>query len=335
MYRLIMSKEWNKEILSMLKDAGAVELPHGGGHLKFRLPNGRMFSTAKSPSDTRGVMNDLATLRRELRQTHPEIAMRGRSLSKEKMATYAMAVVNKPGDAPVPLTTYASLLPPRTPFQAHVSEVGSWPIGGNELFQASSLAPIPGRVDFFDPKTFPPPIRIEDSEMSSMLDRARKALDETKQRLASFNEQIVHLKIEQDRDIEKQLKLEEFINRQEAVAREATELLDFGVIPPEPIYPITETPPKERRRSATRMPLEMVHDVIFPALQSTTNGSGFSVDEFRSGLTTRGYGFDRKVVANWLGNEVRRPGTTLVRVSNGHYGFKSQPQPTSEEAMNA
>lgn len=325
-----MSKEWNRQILEMLRDSGAVELPHGGGHHRFRLPNGHNFFTAKTPSDTRGVKNDLAILRRELRSTHPEIAMRGRSLSKEKMATYAMAVVNKPGDKPIPLEspTYAEITGTTKRYMATMVPIADFfpplpasPIQALERGDITELAMFPNAPI---PTHFIP-IRIEDKEMLSLLSRAHLALGEVKTRLASYNEQICYLKIQQDADIEKQLKLEEYINRQEAIAREAAELVDFGVIPPEPVaQPVVEES-KEKRKPGTRMPVGLVYNTIFPAFRSHFNGNGFSASELQSELETYGYGhFDRKTVANWLGNDVRRPETVLTRVDKGRYGFKKE-----------
>ena len=96
----------------MLKDSGSRMISQKG-HLKYELPNGKLFTCPKTPSDYRGVRNCLSALRRELRQTHPAIADRGRNLRKKttlsttigdllksKEAISAFSAI--PGSEPVP-----------------------------------------------------------------------------------------------------------------------------------------------------------------------------------------------------------------------------------------
>jgi uncharacterized membrane protein len=71
-----------RDIMSMLKDSGS-RMMSQKGHLKYELPNGKLFVCPKTPSDYRGVRNCLSALRRELRHTHPAIADRGRNIRKK------------------------------------------------------------------------------------------------------------------------------------------------------------------------------------------------------------------------------------------------------------
>jgi hypothetical protein len=71
------------------------------------------------------------------------------------------------------------------------------------------------------------------------------------------------------------------------------------------------------------MPAALINESIFPSFRQHFNGNGFMAGDLLSALRARGENsFDRKMVANWLGNEVRRPGTVLMRASVGHYTFK-------------
>lgn len=76
-----------KEIISMLEDAECKKLHDPNGHLRYRMPNGKVFYAASTPSDSRSYANALAFVRRELRVTHPDISNRGRNLPKNKRTT--------------------------------------------------------------------------------------------------------------------------------------------------------------------------------------------------------------------------------------------------------
>lgn len=73
-----------REIISMCEDAGAQRLSHGGGHIKYRLPNKKLFITGSTPSAPSSYDNAMATLRRELKDTNPELINRGRSFTLPK-----------------------------------------------------------------------------------------------------------------------------------------------------------------------------------------------------------------------------------------------------------
>jgi len=75
-----------RDVLAMLKDSGSTLLSNKN-HFKYQLPNGRIFTCAKTPSDYRGVKNCIARLRKELRPTHPAIADRGRNTRKRSILT--------------------------------------------------------------------------------------------------------------------------------------------------------------------------------------------------------------------------------------------------------
>lgn len=68
-------------IFEMLKASGSQQLFHRKNHPKFKLPNGKLFVMASTPSDSRGYDNALSLLRRELQTTHPVVAEMGRNLS--------------------------------------------------------------------------------------------------------------------------------------------------------------------------------------------------------------------------------------------------------------
>lgn len=155
--------------------------------------------------------------------------------------------------------------------------------------------------------------------MSSLLERARHALAANREKLTSINEEINQLRIDQQRELENQKKLEAFISAQEYLAGEAEELLGFGVIPPE-----AKPEPIVRRRKASpiHIPFNLVYNTIFPQFRERFNGHGFGPDELRERLKNEGHLFERKQVSNWLGNEVRRPETALIRMSKGRYGFR-------------
>ena len=170
--------------------------------------------------------------------------------------------------------------------------------------------------------------------MSSMLDRARTALDETHKRLAHYSEEINRFKILQNEDIEKQLKLEDYILKQEAIACDSAELLDFGIIPAEVIQTHSTRLTRlsgVKRGSGTRMPLDIVRNNIFPRFRSHFNGNGFSIADFAGALKMEGVDMDRKTVANWLSNNVRSLQPDLIHVGIGRYGFKSQEVVNGEE----
>lgn len=73
-----------RDVISMLEDSGAQKLYASNGHIKYKLPNGRLFISAGTPSDVRSYKNAIAFLRRELKLTHPEIAQRHKALPKNK-----------------------------------------------------------------------------------------------------------------------------------------------------------------------------------------------------------------------------------------------------------
>jgi len=75
-----------RDILAMLKDSGSRMITQRN-HYKYELPNGRLFTCPKTPSDYRGIKNCLTALRKELRQTHPAIADRGRNVKKARLTT--------------------------------------------------------------------------------------------------------------------------------------------------------------------------------------------------------------------------------------------------------
>jgi hypothetical protein len=78
-----------QELFNLLKQCGAERLPSGTGHNKYRLPNGKLFVYSKTPSAPSFYVNALATIRRELRSTHPDLARTwGRNdLPKNKRTT--------------------------------------------------------------------------------------------------------------------------------------------------------------------------------------------------------------------------------------------------------
>ena len=63
-----------EDVLEMLEQVGAARLPSGRDHLKYRLPNGNLFVTSHTPSSPLAYTKALAQLRRELRETHPNVA---------------------------------------------------------------------------------------------------------------------------------------------------------------------------------------------------------------------------------------------------------------------
>ena len=63
-----------QDVLAMLEQVGAQRVPSGRDHLKYRLPNGRLFVMSHTPSCRFAYTHALGELRRELRTTHPHIA---------------------------------------------------------------------------------------------------------------------------------------------------------------------------------------------------------------------------------------------------------------------
>jgi hypothetical protein len=74
-----------QELIELLEASGSVKQHDPNGHIRYKLPSGRILISAGTPSDVRGYSNALAFLRRELRSTHPELANNfKRSLPKNK-----------------------------------------------------------------------------------------------------------------------------------------------------------------------------------------------------------------------------------------------------------
>jgi hypothetical protein len=103
-----------RDILAMLKDSGSRKITERN-HYKYELPNGNIFVCPKTPSDYRGVRNCLNALRKELRETHPAIADRGRTIRKKAVLNTTIGDLLKakeggkvspfsaiPGSEPVP-----------------------------------------------------------------------------------------------------------------------------------------------------------------------------------------------------------------------------------------
>ena len=57
-----------KVLLDRLLASKGVELISHKKHRKYRLPNGMIFVASSSPSDKRGILNNLALLRRLLKK---------------------------------------------------------------------------------------------------------------------------------------------------------------------------------------------------------------------------------------------------------------------------
>jgi hypothetical protein len=77
-----------QELIELLEASGSVKQHDPNGHIRYKLPSGRILISAGTPSDVRGYSNALAFLRRELRSTHPGLANNfKRSLPKNKRHT--------------------------------------------------------------------------------------------------------------------------------------------------------------------------------------------------------------------------------------------------------
>jgi hypothetical protein len=62
-----------RDLINMLESCGCQRVFSGKNHIKYRLPSGKLFVTAGTPSDHRSYANAFAFACRELRSTHPEI----------------------------------------------------------------------------------------------------------------------------------------------------------------------------------------------------------------------------------------------------------------------
>lgn len=399
------------DVRQLLKDSGSI-LISSNSHLKFKLPNGRLFVIPKTGSDYRGCNNALAILRKELRVTHPNLASRGWSLPKYKRPGYAntiaeqlikispqlqtgispeMAVPGMTHAAPAPVpelevevlddTPVAALSPEETPEPVyhHVPrpqrKYPSLPpskprtLTSDQLARANEIlrtngeaamnkflndtregmipaesAPSPEPIKSEpEPKKETAPIKAAVAPTGSIeeiLNRAKAELQAVTTRLSGYTAQMQALREAEETDLLKQVQLEQYIQRCDALFNETITLMV------EALPPVTkEEAPKEkakevRTKAASKKKIDRkapwvagyadLQAQVFPVLRGRKKKSFTTLDVMNIFLNFHPeQKLQSKYVSSMLFNMAKKEVSVIERVGPGIFAFRKK------EATNA
>lgn len=346
-----------QDVLDMLEHVGAERIPCGSVHMKFRLPNKKMFVAPSTPSDHLSWDNSLAQLRRELRMTHPEIANWRKNYTPPKNKRSYTELAKTPGiSLGELLANHPNRFHPRDlglemPIPAAVAIPGSEPVRQEQVhFQIfDEPEPVvveevvrthdaykPPRIQH-EPRPKPAPVKTltpvqlqeanrrlheqgspamdaylkdcheqmvavaevpvreqetasEESEMNPMqglVERTKAELTVVAKRVEDFGVQIESLKAQRDAEVEKQLKLEQFIEKYNKLIEESADVL--RELPPLPANEIAKIQGKTDERRHTGGPkgarnpkswygIRDIRDVVLPKFRREGK-TKFTTDE--------------------------------------------------------
>jgi hypothetical protein len=356
-----MSSQWNRPIIDMLEEVGAQKLPSRHNHLKYRLPSGKIFITSSTPSRPTAFDNALADLRRELRKTHPEVADRGRhSVLRNRLEINTIGAHIAAKEEIDPITAVGGSLPQaefsltdNDPEEAEdVAVVASKPlferpkpkVNGIAMSYSPEVIAEAGRIEiargrdamnrYLESQTKVPAVRtaptpspeIIESQMGSVIGRARATLAQVEIRLAGYAERIAaieDLKRQQEADEMKKIQLEEYIQEHERLAASAASLLEILPPPPPPVHAPVH---KRIRRKVTGVHFSMAEMVkaVRPILENRGLAGMFTPGDVLKALTVTDLPLphpNQYQIGDWLYQVMRDGDGLLEKAGRGYYRY--------------